>query len=100
MDLDVVPAVAVSFTVCAVETAATFAGKAAYAEKPGMVIEAGTFTSALLLASETVTPPFGAEPERVTLQESARDPTMEEVLQLSALNVGAWAVPVPVRLTV
>jgi len=99
IDLEAPPAVAVSFTDCDVDTAAAFAVKVAVVAVAGIVSEAGTFTLVLLLASATVMPPFGAEPDRATLQLSAKDPTMEELLQESALNVGAVVVPFPLRLT-
>jgi len=42
---------------------------------------------------------LGAEPDNVSLQESANDPTMDELLQESALNVGDALAPLPARLT-
>ena len=65
----------------------------------GITTDAGTVTFALLLASDTVTPPFGADPDKLTLQESASDPTIDELLQESELNVGVVVVPLPDRLT-
>lgn len=75
---------------------------AAAADAAGMVTEAGTVSFALLLARATVTPPFGAGPDNVTLQESAAGPVMEVLLHESELIVAAEfeSVPVPVRGTV
>lgn len=87
-------------TVCAVETAAAFAVNVAVFVVAGITIDAGTFTFVLLLASAIVTPPFGADPDRVTLQESATDPTTVELPQESALSAGVVVVPFPERLTV
>ena len=99
IDLDDPPAVAVSCTVWAVGTDSAFAVKDALVAAAGIVTEAGTLTFVLLLASATVMPFFGAEPDKVTLQGSASDPTIDELLQETALRVGALAVPLPVRLT-
>ena len=87
------------FTVCAVETATALAVNVAALAVAGIVIDAGTFTFALLLARAIVTPPFGADPDNVTLQESATDPTIDELPQLSALRVAVDVVPLPERLT-
>ena len=88
-----------SLTVSAVETAAALAVKEAVVAVAGIVMEAGTFTFGLLLASAIITPDFGAEPDSVTLQESASTPTMDALLQVRALSVGEAVVPLPVRLT-
>jgi hypothetical protein len=60
----------------------------------------GAVTAELLLASPMLTPPLGAEPDKLTLHESARDPVIDVVAQDSALIVGAAFVPVPLRATV
>jgi hypothetical protein len=99
-DLDVPPVVAVSLTDWVVDTAIAFAVKAAVVAVAGMVTEPGTVRFVLLLASATVKPPFGAEPDKLTLHESARDPVIDVVAQDSALIVGAAFVPVPLRATV
>jgi hypothetical protein len=65
----------------------------------GTVIELGTVTELLLLPSATLTPPLGAVPDSVTVQESANFPVMEVLAQVSPLSVGVTEVPVPVRLT-
>ena len=65
----------------------------------GIVTDAGTFRFVLLLARETVTPFFGAEPDNMTLQESVADPASDVLLHDNVLNVGAVVVPVPPRLT-
>ena len=82
------------------DTAIAFAVKAAVVAVAGMVTEPGTVRFVLLLASATVRPPLGAEPDKLTLQESARDPVIDVVAQDSALIVGATFVPVPLRATV
>jgi hypothetical protein len=61
-------AVAVMMAVWVVETAETVAVKAVVLLPPAMVTLAGTATFALLLDSETVNPPRGAGPLRVTTQ--------------------------------
>lgn len=65
----------------------------------GTEIVLGTVTEPLLLTIPTVTPPVGADPDSVTVQESASAPVIEVLLQETALTVGATAVPVPLRLT-
>lgn len=99
-DFDVLPEVAVKMTVCALVTAATFAENDALVAVAGTVIETGTPTAPLLLVIETLSPPVGAEPDRLTVQLSTSDPVIETLLQDSALTVGAIVVPVPLRLTV
>ena len=94
------PDVAVRVTDCALVTAATLAVNAALVAVAGTVIEEGTVTALLLLASDTLTPPVGAEPDRLTVHASARDPVIELLLQDTALTVGATLVPVPLRVTV
>ena len=99
-DRDVLPDAAVNVMVCALVTAETFAENDALVAVAGTVIEAGTVTALPLLVMETLTPPVGAEPDRLTVQVSVRDPVMDMLLQDSALTVGAIVVPVPLRLTV
>lgn len=99
-DLEEPAAAAVKVTVCALVTEATLAENEALVAVAGTVIEAGTVTALLLLVMATLTPPVGAEPDRLTVQVSVRDPVMEVLLQDSALTVGATVVPVPLRLTV
>ena len=82
------------------DTAAAFAVKAALDDAPGTMTELGTTTFTLLLASETLIPPVGAEADRVTLQESASEPVIEVLAHESELRVGTFVVPVPLRLTV
>ena len=64
----------------------------------GTVMDDGTVTKALLEARFTIRPPFGADPDKVTVQVSASAPVMEVVLHASALTVGDATVPVPLRL--
>jgi hypothetical protein len=97
---ELLPLVAVREAACAVVTEAIFAAKDALDAVAGTVTELGTVTALLLLASATLTPPVGADPDRLTVQESASAPVMEVLLQYTALTVGATAVPVPVKLTV
>jgi hypothetical protein len=63
------------------------------------VTEPGTVTALLLLASVTTVPPLGAEPDKLTVQESPSAPVIEVLLQESALTVAAVVVPVPLRPT-
>jgi hypothetical protein len=97
--VDALPAVAVSFTDWAVDTAAASALNVAVVAVAGITTIAGTFTFVLLLARDTVTPPFGADPDKLTLQESASVPTIDELLQESELSVGVVVAPLPERLT-
>lgn len=99
-DFDVPPEEAVKVAVCALVTAATLAENEALVAVAGTVIEAGTVIALLLLARDTLCPPVGAEPDRLTVQVSVRDPVMEVLAQDRALTVGATVVPVPLRLTV
>ena len=87
-------------TVWVVPTAATFAVNDAVREPPAIVTPPGTVTAVLLLARATITPPLGAEPDRVTVHGFASDPVMEVLAQDNALMVDAPFVPVPVRATV
>jgi hypothetical protein len=80
-------------------TEATLAVKAALVAAAGTVTAAGTDTALSLLARLTLTPPVGAEPDRLTVHASASEPVMEVLLQETALTVGATVVPVPLRLT-
>jgi hypothetical protein len=94
------PVVAVSVADCALVTDATFAVKVALVAVAGTVRALGTFTAVVLLARLTLIPPVGAEPDRLTVHESANDPVIEVLLQLTALTVGATVVPAPLRVTV
>ena len=96
--LEVVPADAVRVADWAVETEATFAVKVALVAVAGTETVPGTVTALLLLASPTLTPPLGAEPDKLTVHESAMDPVIVAVMQLMALMVGVTVVPVPLRL--
>jgi hypothetical protein len=60
----------------------------------------GTVTAPLLLDRPTLIPPVGAEPDKLTVHESAIDPVMLVLLQLTALMVGATDVPLPLKLIV
>jgi hypothetical protein len=91
--------VAVKFAVWAVLTEFTIAVKVALAAVAGMLIDAGTPTELLLLASATVIPPVGAEPVSDTVQRSLSAPVMDVLLQVTELIVGVADVPAPLRLT-
>lgn len=97
---EVLPVVAVSVTDWALVTEAAFAVKVVLVAVAGTVTELGTVTAVLLAASETFTPPVGAEPDRITVQESASDPVIEVLPQDTALTVGITVEPVPLKLTV
>ena len=98
VDFAVLPVVAVSVTDCALVTEAAFAVNAAVVEVAATVTELGTVTAPLLLARPTATPPVGAEPDRVTVHESASDPVIDVLLQDTELIVGVTVVPVPLKL--
>ena len=91
------PAVAVRFAVCAEVTAETVAVKPALVAFAGTVTEAGTVTAVLLLVRLTVIPPPGAAPFSETMQESDPAPVIAELVHEIALRV---ARPVPLRLIV
>lgn len=99
-DFEVLPVIAVRVADCAVVTEAALAVKVALVAVAGTVTEPGTVTELLLLVRATVTPPLGAEPDKVTVQESARDPVMDALVQENPLTVGVTGVPVPLRLIV
>jgi hypothetical protein len=96
--LETLPALAVSVTACADVTDDTVAVNPALLALAGTVTVAGTVTAALLLARLTLKPPLPAAAVSVTVQLSLPDPVIDALLQVSALNVPAPAVPVPVRL--
>ena len=91
------PALAVRVTACAVDTDDTVAVKPALVALAGTTTVAGTVTDALLLVTDTLKPPLPAGPLRVTVQASVPAPVIDALLQDSALNPAATAVPVPVR---
>jgi len=97
---EVLPVVAVSVTTCALVTAATLAVNVALVAVAGTVTEPGTVTAPLLLARLTLTPPVGAEPDKLTVHVSASDPVIEVLVQETALTVEVTEVPVPLKLTV
>lgn len=87
---EVLPAVAVNFAVCAELTEATDALKLALDEPVATVTDEGTETDALLLARLTATPAEVTVPLSVTVHASVADPVTDPLLQVSALNVGAF----------
>jgi hypothetical protein len=99
-DLEVLPLVAVKDVVVAVVTAATLAVKVAEVAVVGTVRELGTVTEPLLLVRATLKPPEGADPESVTVHESASAPVMDVLPHVIALTVGATVEPVPLKVTV
>ena len=92
---DVLPVAALTVTDCAVVTAATLAVNDALLAVAGTVMELGTVTALLPLDSVTLTPPVGAEPVRLTEQESDSEPVIDVLPHDTALTTGATAVPVP-----
>lgn len=97
---EVLPVVAVIVADCALLTEATFAVNDALVAVAGTVTEPGSVTEPLLLASPTLTPPVGADPDKLTEHESASEPVIDVLLQETELTVGVTAVPVPLRFTV
>jgi hypothetical protein len=98
-DFEELPVVAVTEADCALLTEEIFAVNAAFVAAAGTVTEPGVVTAELLLVSATLRPPDGAEPDKLTVHESANAPVTEVLLQLIPLTVGATVVPVPLRLT-
>jgi hypothetical protein len=96
---EVLPVDAVRVAVCALETEATFAVNVALDAVAGTDTRPGTVTAPLLLARPTLTPPLGAEPDKLTVQESAIDPVMDVLVHFTPLTVGVPVVPVPLRLS-
>ncbi len=79
---EVVPAVAVSVTVCAPVKPETVAPKLAFFEPEEMATLAGTVTAPLLLDRLIVIPPVGAAALNVKVQGSVPAPNIEEFAQL------------------
>ena len=52
-----------------------------------------------MLERLTATPPLGADPVSVTVHPSVPAPVTDELLQDTALTVGAVDAPVPLKLT-
>jgi len=100
IDFDVPPPEAVTDAVVAEVTAATLAVNVAVVAVAGTVMELGTVTEPLLLESATLRPPVGADPESVTLHESARAPVIDVLPHARPLTVGVVVEPVPLKLTV
>lgn len=98
--MEVLPVVAVNDTDSELLTEATLAVNAALDAVAGTVTEAGTVTAPLLLARLTLTPPVGAEPDRLTEHESASAPVIDVLLHCTLLTVGTTAVPVPLTVAV
>jgi len=95
-DCDTPPRFAVNVAPCAELTAEIVAGNAALVAPAGTVNVDGTATAVLLLARLTDSPPLLAAAFNVTEQVSVTAPTIEPLVQLSALNTGT---PVPLKLT-
>jgi len=93
-------AFAVSVTNWALLTEAALAVNVAVEVVAGTVIELGTLTALLLLARLTITPPVGAEPDKVTMHASASDPVIDVLAQDTALTVAGRVVPAPLKPTV
>jgi hypothetical protein len=83
------PALAVSVTVCAVLTAEMLALKSADVDPAATVIDAGTVTAPLVLPRLTANPPLGAAAFSVIVQRSVPAPVIDDLKQLSPLNVAA-----------
>lgn len=97
---EAVPCVAVSVTVCEVVTLDTFAAKVALVAPVGTNTTAGTVTEPLLLAKLTMMPLLGADAVKVTLQESALVPIIDEFAQLKpAKEATDEADPLPCSFT-
>jgi hypothetical protein len=92
-----VPELAVRVTDSGEVTDETVAEKPALVAPLGTVTVAGSVTAALLLDKLTVRPLLGAEPDKVTVQESVPAPVKEAVLQERAFNVDVET-PAPVML--
>lgn len=95
--LEMLPALAVNVTACAVVTDETVAVNEALVALAATATVAGTLTAALLLARLTLSPLLGAAAFSVTVHASVPDPVMDALLQESALNA-AVDTPVPLRL--
>jgi len=96
--LDTPPADAARVTDWGEVNGETVAQNPAEVALAGTVTAAGTETVPLLLDRLTTSPPLGAAPFRVTVQESAPDAVIVALLHEIALNATA-VVPVPLRLT-
>jgi hypothetical protein len=90
--MELLPAFAVSVTVCAVKTDDTFAVNCALVAFAGTVSVAGTVTAALLLERLTLCPLADAE-FSFTVQTSVTDPITVALLQENALKAGPTVAP-------
>lgn len=88
---DILPALAVSVTICVVLTEETVAVKPPLIAPDGTVAVAGTATAVLLLVRLTANPPLGAAVVSVTVQLSVPVVVIDPLLQLIPLNTGATA---------
>ena len=84
-------------TVCEEEIVPTVAENVALKAPDGIVTEAGTATTLLLLARPTENPLFGAAAFRVTVQLSVPAPVSDALVQVRPVSTGT---PVPVTLIV
>ncbi len=93
--LDVVPSVAVNFTVCDEVTADTMAVKFALDAPEGTVMEAGTDIATPLLTRLTTVPPLGAGALSFTVQGSEPAPIMVADVHVKPDSVGDEFDPLP-----
>ncbi|MFZ0745992.1 MAG: hypothetical protein WAM85_16395 [Terracidiphilus sp.] len=92
------PALAVSVTAWEVLNDETVAVNPTLVALAGTVTEAGTAITALLLDKLTLNPPLPAAALNATVQASVPAPVIDPLVQVSALNTGAAAAPVPLKL--
>jgi hypothetical protein len=83
---DLLPALAISVTACAVATDEKVAVNAALVALAGTVTVVGTVTAVLLLDRLTLRPPLEAGALSVTVQASVPEPVSDELIQVSALT--------------
>ena len=95
--LEMLPALAVSVTACAVVTDDTVAVNPALVALAGTTTVLGTVTAGVLLVRPTLRPLLPAAELSVTVQVSLPAPVMEPLLHDNELNAAGTAVPVPVR---
>ncbi|MFZ0745072.1 MAG: hypothetical protein WAM85_11740 [Terracidiphilus sp.] len=92
------PALAVSVTACEVLNDETVAVNPTLVALAGTVTVAGTAITELLLDKLTLNPPLPAAALNATVQASVPAPVIDPLVQVSALNTGAAAAPVPLKL--
>lgn len=95
VDLELDPWLAVNLALCRDDTADAFAENDTLAVPAGIVTDAGTVTTLLLLAMLTTIPPLDATADNVTVQLSIAGPMIVGLMQLNPEIEGVELAPFP-----